>query len=691
VVDMRINKLEIKGFGKICNLVIELKDGLNIIYGQNESGKSTLQWFIKGMLFGLKGGRTGRDGALPPLKRFRPWKGGYYGGVIEYSLNNGEEYRVERDFEKGSVSVYDSSFNDLTGTFPASRERGVRFAEEHLGVTEACFDGTVFIKQMESRLDGEDSKELLNRLVNISETGFEDVSFRKAEKALKDALKNYVGTDRTSTRPMDKVLDRLQELKAERSRLADKRNSLFSVEHELNEAVEASKSIEAGRDALLRIRELIGIKRELEKCRRQEAGLKEVLDDITRAEAEMKDLKGRVEEWDSRRRHYDEYFESRRSKASGYRKRLAGYGAVFLFIAAVLFTVLGFAKNPAGFIAAAVSLLAAAALIAGSKAYDKLSGLPKHGEEELSKLEAVYGAAVDGMMELSNDLREMYGRAASIYGKPFSESDEILKAVQELSGRLDVLQAKLKTGITEIKGAYGDAAVQYAWEDRLNRRLSNAELEDLELWWEQEYDRSAGRISEMHLKIREYETVLKSLCCDDEIQRIDEEIAELELRRNQLEELNFSLSTALELLEAAGAEIRKDYTPELNARMGEIINKISGGKYGDLRADDSLSLKTAVPETGEVTPGVLLSGGTIDQMYLALRLAAADLIVPEGKKLPLILDEVFAQYDDIRTAKALEFLDELSADRQVILFTCKAREVDIARQVCTKPINLIRL
>ena len=79
---MHIEKLVVKGFGKLADLNLMLDRGLNIIYGNNESGKTSLQWFIKGMLFGLKGGRISKDGVLPPLRRYKPWSGGDFGGDI---------------------------------------------------------------------------------------------------------------------------------------------------------------------------------------------------------------------------------------------------------------------------------------------------------------------------------------------------------------------------------------------------------------------------------------------------------------------------------------------------------------------------------------------------------------------------------------------------------------------------------
>src|SRR5690242_5541526 len=113
---MHIEKLEIKGFGKLISRTVLLGKGVNIIYGDNETGKTTLQWFIRGMLYGLKSGQV-KNGLLPPQKRFEPWEGGQYGGALVYTLQNGSTCRVERDFKSGSVQLFDGYFNNITDSF----------------------------------------------------------------------------------------------------------------------------------------------------------------------------------------------------------------------------------------------------------------------------------------------------------------------------------------------------------------------------------------------------------------------------------------------------------------------------------------------------------------------------------------------------------------------------------------------
>ena len=208
---MKIKKININGFGKFEDRLFMLKPGMNVFYGCNESGKSTLQSFIKGMLFGLKGGRKAKDGTLPPVKQYKPWSAKAYGGTLEYELDNGERYTIARNFYKNTITVYDEYSNNITGNFPAGKEEGVKFAEQHLGLSESCFERTVFIGQLQSVINNEGKKVIAERLTNIKQTGDEEVSFRKAINALKEAQLSYVGSERTTTRPLNIINSRLQE------------------------------------------------------------------------------------------------------------------------------------------------------------------------------------------------------------------------------------------------------------------------------------------------------------------------------------------------------------------------------------------------------------------------------------------------------------------------------------------------
>jgi uncharacterized protein YhaN len=260
---MLIENLKITGFGNIDDSSFLLSEGMNIVFGTNESGKSTIQAYIKAMFYGLKGGRAEKDGTKAPIKKFRPWNNSSYGGSLSYRLDNGERFVIERNFEKSTINLYDSGYNDISNLFLIDKDKEVKFAEKHIGIDEYGFERTAFIGQLSSRLDSMGSKELISRLINANQTGFEDISFKNAQKALKEALIKNIGTERTSTRPLDKVNIRLAELKSLRGSLLDKRNSLNDIKRSLDESIVLKEAAELKKQFFRIIVDCIELKKEI--------------------------------------------------------------------------------------------------------------------------------------------------------------------------------------------------------------------------------------------------------------------------------------------------------------------------------------------------------------------------------------------------------------------------------------------
>ena len=98
---MQINELLLKNFGKFHDRQINLEEGINLIHGENESGKSTIHTFIKGMLFGIERGR-GRAAQNDTFSIYEPWDNpNYYSGTLKFA-SGGKHFRIERNFDKYS-------------------------------------------------------------------------------------------------------------------------------------------------------------------------------------------------------------------------------------------------------------------------------------------------------------------------------------------------------------------------------------------------------------------------------------------------------------------------------------------------------------------------------------------------------------------------------------------------------------
>lgn len=285
---MKITLLDIKGFGKFNKLKIEPKEGFNIIFEANESGKSTLQTFIRAMLYGQKGGRKSKDGSLPPLKHNKPWNSDQYSGIMEYTLDNGKSYRVGRNFEKGTTNIHDDGANNLTNSFPIDREKGPMFAEEHLGIDEAAFERTAFIGQLQSVIDNEGKKNLINKLSNLNSTGSEEISLTEALKALDTTLLEKVGTKTSTTRPLNKINNILAELEQKKTEIEQKNNIFMETVLELRRQNSILEELNAKLEQLyikkesMKASKLLSLQKELDDLISQRSRVEECLKESDR-------------------------------------------------------------------------------------------------------------------------------------------------------------------------------------------------------------------------------------------------------------------------------------------------------------------------------------------------------------------------------------------------------------------------
>ncbi len=286
---MIIRELYMKGFGKFRDKKLVLEEGLNIIYGVNEGGKSTLHRFIEGMFFGfVRPGVKGRR-LLEDHGRYRPWIGEFYEGYMIYETR-GRRYRVERNFARGreEVRVFDDiSGEDLTGCFSYDKNtREYLFCEEHLGLNQTVYRNTISISQQGcANSDKEMVREIGTRLSNLSSSGDVEISIAAAEKLLKEVL-DAVGTEKARTREYGKLVRQRDRLKEELDTCRDRLGHLRMLYRQLREMEKQMASLVAEKEAVeQRIKDAEGqlylkLWKELQDLRGKETGLSVKLESL---------------------------------------------------------------------------------------------------------------------------------------------------------------------------------------------------------------------------------------------------------------------------------------------------------------------------------------------------------------------------------------------------------------------------
>ncbi|MGN0493721.1 MAG: AAA family ATPase [Acutalibacteraceae bacterium] len=210
---MRIKRVNIAAFGGLKNKAIDFQDGFNVLYGDNENGKTTVMSFIKMMFYGS--GRGSAQIAKNIRKKYTPWDGSAMAGSIEFELN-GKNYRLEREFRSSDstdrVALCDLDLGTRESVPP---DIGVKL----LGLSSAAFERSVFIGQTGyPEKDAAAEGEINSKLSNIVTTGDESVSFNTVSLRLEKA-KTALMSKSGRAGEYDKNISRIEELakKAEQS------------------------------------------------------------------------------------------------------------------------------------------------------------------------------------------------------------------------------------------------------------------------------------------------------------------------------------------------------------------------------------------------------------------------------------------------------------------------------------------
>ena len=149
-------------------------------------------------------------------------------------------------------------------------------------------------------------------------------------------------------------------------------------------------------------------------------------------------------------------------------------------------------------------------------------------------------------------------------------------------------------------------------------------------------------------------------------------------RIERLEETYAALEVAQKALSTATSELQRRFAPRIAKRAQELFGKLTDGRYEKVMLAEDLSIHISAQEENTLRSSQWRSEGTVDQLYLALRLAVAEELTPDA---PLVLDDAMVRFDDKRLATALNILAEMAENKQVILFTCQSREKKLQGEI----------
>jgi len=215
---MRIEELYLAGFGRFTNKRIILQDGLNLLYGENEAGKTTLQHFIVGMLYGFFVPTARRKTYTDDYMRFMPWNSdATYGGSMICS-KDGHRYRIQRVFQKEreSVLIFDADTGeDISEQFPYDPVTRVRDPGTVLtGVSRTVYCNTANVAQLETSTQEGFSTAWEDQILSLTETADSSLSLQSVCDIL-DHKAEAIGSPKRRKSPYGMAVERLQQLEQE--------------------------------------------------------------------------------------------------------------------------------------------------------------------------------------------------------------------------------------------------------------------------------------------------------------------------------------------------------------------------------------------------------------------------------------------------------------------------------------------
>ena len=197
---MKIKKIKINSFGKLKNKEIKLKNNLNIIYGKNESGKSTLLKFILNIFYGISKNKNKKE--ISDYEKYKPWNTEEFSGKLSYELDNKNKYEIFREFNKKNPIIFNENGEEITKEFNIDKNKGSEFFYEQTKINEEMFLATSIAMQQEVKIGRDTQNILIQKISNILGTGEDSISYKKAVEKLNKKQLEEIGTERRNRKPL---------------------------------------------------------------------------------------------------------------------------------------------------------------------------------------------------------------------------------------------------------------------------------------------------------------------------------------------------------------------------------------------------------------------------------------------------------------------------------------------------------
>lgn len=584
---MKINKLKINSYGKLKEKEINLENGINLIYGENEAGKSTLIKFIINSFYGISKNKKGKE--FSDYEKYKPWTGEEFSGKINYELDNKEKYELFRDFNKKNPKIFNENMEEITKEFNIDKNKGNEFFYEQTKIDEDLFLSTLAINQKEVKLEKQTQNILIQKIANLVGTGDDNISYKRAIDRINRRQLDEIGSERSREKPINIISRKIEELENEKEELEKYRDYKYNFEDEENNLNDEILKLENENNFLIEIKLL----NENEKIEKEKINIKENIEKENLEKINI--IKNKINEIKINNKNIFEKY-SEKKEINNKNKKIKNKEKI--------------EKNN----------------------FEKIN-------QEIINLENEKNILEKNSNELENEINKLKNN----------------------------FNLKINLEKEKIKNKY----LNKIEKNKINNYLNLFELEKINF----ELENLKKEINNLKLKLHSLELDKKNIEPKlDNLSKIEEKLVYNNEQKVNLQKLNLSIMLAKQILEKSYDEMKNSVTPKFTENLSKNISKITNGKYSKVKFNEETGLVVEL-ENGDNVLAEKLSVGTIDQLYLSLRLSMVDELSEE--KVPILLDEAFAFYDNSRLENILKYLNENYKNRQIIIFTCTDREKNI--------------
>ncbi len=687
---MEITELTLSNFRRFASQRFDFIPGLNLVWGPNESGKSTVYESLCCALFGRERGGS-----------YESWAGGSPSVGLAYT-SDGQAYRVVRQLTAGTSRFGVTNGDDLSDITTSKDEIAERITA-HLGLSSrSVFENTVSVRQTNLSAPAGAELESVGAEIQRVLTGTAHLSADQARKDLegkRDAIKGRARP--TKPREYDRISDRLTKLASEVADARASRDQLRNLEEE-ESTLQARVDQDSARltvvEGLLeKYKRWAELKQKNDQLNAQHEASFSTLREIRQTEEDLALVQKELEE------HTDlvgkdEEIQEHLAKIAWRREELQSQLADVGFPDKVEHAAIGKGKWFANAVALVMLIIIA---VAGGKGWVNPILL---GAIAVVVLVALvwrfwrFGARNSGgrkMADLADsfyeDLVELDKEEQSIlsYVKCPDAGRAVakIKNYQTLAGRAREFEASLKGLLAGRKREDMEAQ-----EAELARELSGIrrELDDdfrdysptteESESWRSEVAALQNSVPSAENRLSQ---VLGSLSSErshaKDMAALEGELEFLHRRRAELEFTYKAYEEAISAVATVTDAVSREYLPELSERATNYLKQLTSGRYSAVTVNPGWDVSADCREKTAVR-SALLSQGTLDQLYLALRLGCGELL-SAGKRLPVVLDDPFPAFDRVRLDNALELLKQAARSNQVILMTHDPHILDWAKSL----------